>query len=104
MAINKSFKLKNGLDVADSAIIRGVLVASGLVYPTADGNPNDVIKTDGNGNLTLGKISVSDLADVVITSLRDGGLLAYDSATQSWVATNQITEERQDISTDGGFY
>lgn len=104
MAVDKNFKVKHGLDVADSANIGGELRASGLRYPTADGNTNDVIKTDGSGNLSLGKLSISDLDDVVLASLREGGLLIYDSAQQRWVASNTITEEKQDISADGGFY
>lgn len=104
MAIDKNFKVKHGLEVADSAIINGLLVAAGLRYPTADGNINDVIKTDGSGNLSFGKLSISDLDDVVLASLREGGLLVYDSAAQKWTATNTITEDKQDITTDGGFY
>lgn len=104
MAIDKNFKVKHGLEVADSANIGGTLVASGLRYPTGDGNNNDVIKTDGSGNLSFGRISLSELDDVVLASLREGGLLVYDSANQRWTATNIITEDKQDITTDGGFY
>lgn len=104
MAVDKNFKVKHGLEVADSAVINGILKASGLRYPTADGNTNDVIKTDGSGNLSLGKLSISDLDDVVLASLREGGLLVYDSAAQKWTATNTITEDKQDITTDGGFF
>jgi hypothetical protein len=104
VAIDKNFKVKHGLEVADSAIINGILVAAGLKYPTVDGNVNDVIKTDGSGNLSLGKLSISDLDDVVLASLREGGLLVYDSAAQKWTATNSITVDKQDITTDGGFY
>lgn len=104
MAIDKNFKVKHGLEVADSASIGGPLVVKGMRYPIADGNINDVIKTDGSGNLSFGKLSISDLDDVVLASLREGGLLVYDSAAQKWTATNTITEDKQDITTDGGFY
>lgn len=104
MAIDKNFKVKHGLEVADSATIIGLLTASGLKYPVIDGSVNDVIKTDGSGNLSLGKLSISDLDDVVLASLREGGLLVYDSAAQKWTATNTITEDKQDITTDGGFF
>lgn len=104
MAIDKNFKVKHGLDVADSANIGGILTASGIKYPVSDGNLNDVIKTDGSGNLSFGRISLSELDGVVLTSLREGGLLVYDSANQRWTATNSITEDKQDITTDGGFF
>ena len=46
MAVSKNFEVKKGLTVADSAVIGGVLVASGLRYPTADGAANNIIKTN----------------------------------------------------------
>ena len=47
MAINKDFRVKNGLVVEEGAII------SGLSYPTTDGSVGHVLTTDGNGNLTF---------------------------------------------------
>ena len=45
MAVKKNFVVKNGIEIQDSATIGGVLKASGLTYPTTDGNNNEVIKT-----------------------------------------------------------
>jgi len=104
MAVNRRFIVKNGIEVADSAVISGTLVASGLQYPTADGITNDVLKTDGNGVLSLGKIRIEDLSDVNLASLTQGGLLIYDSATGKFVANNNIDEDNQNITTDGGFF
>lgn len=101
MAVNKNFIVKRGLEVNDSAVIHGVLVASGLRYPTADGNLNDVIKTNGLGQLGFGKLAISDLSDVDVQSLADEGLLVYDSAESKWTARNDIAV---DVNTDGGFY
>ena len=78
MAVNKSFVVKHGLRVGDSADITGTLHATGLTYPTSDGSYNSVIKTDGNGNLSLGKIRMHDLQDVNLLSLSHGGLIIYD--------------------------
>jgi hypothetical protein len=102
MAIKKNFVVKTGLEVADSAVVRGVFEASGLRYPTSDGNANDVIKTDGSGVLNFGKLSISDLNDVNLTGLEEEGLLVYDSATSKWVAKNELVGA--DITSDGGFY
>lgn len=99
-----NFRVKRGIEINDSAIIGGALVASGLRYPTTDGSSNDVIKTDGNGNLTFGKVAINELEDVILNSLKEGGLLQYDSANQVWRSLNTITEEKHDITSDGGFY
>lgn len=101
MAINKRFIVRKGLEVNDSAVLNGVLVASGLRYPTLDGNPNDVIKTNGAGTLSFGKLAISDLSDVDMQSLQDEGLLVYDSDEGKWFAKNEIVA---DITSDGGFY
>src|SRR6056300_1679196 len=42
---------------ADTLTVRTALTASGLNYPTVDGTENEVIKTDGAGNLSLGHIT-----------------------------------------------
>ena len=105
MALKKNFKLRHGLEVADSAVIGGVLKAAGLTYPTSDGNSHDVLKTDGNGNLTFGRIKISEIEDVLLTGLINGGLLQYDSAYQRWVVSTELdTEEDQNLTTDGGTY
>ena len=101
MAISKRFIVRKGLEVNDSAVLNGVLVASGLRYPTADGNPNDVIKTNGTGTLSFGKLALGDLSDVDMQSLQDEGLLVYDSDEGKWFAKNEIIA---DITSDGGFY
>ena len=102
MAVNKNFIVKRGLEVQDSAVINGILVASGLKYPSQYGTANDVIKTDGSGNLSLGKLQMNNLSDVDMQSLENGGLLIYDSASEKWIAGNDLVQ--QDINSDGGFY
>jgi hypothetical protein len=102
VAVKQNFKVKTGLEVADSATVGGVFTASGLVYPTSDGFANDVMKTDGNGSLSLGKLRIRDLDDVDLSTLEEEGLLVYDSANEKWVAKNELVG--QDITSDGGFY
>lgn len=63
MAVQKNFVVKNGLEVGDSASITGVLVASGITYPTSDGTANQVITTDGAGNLTLQPVDYNNLTN-----------------------------------------
>lgn len=104
-AIKKAFSV-NKLVVNDSAVI------SGLLYPTADGTDGQVLITNGEGQLTFttvsgvggGATNLSDLNDVVLDGLEQGGILQYDSAQQNWVVSNNITEEQQDLTSDGGFY
>ena len=57
MAVKQNFVVQSGLEVADSAVVTGVFKASGLTYPTADGNNNEVIKTNGSGSLSFGTLS-----------------------------------------------
>jgi hypothetical protein len=102
VAVKKNFKVKSGLEVADSAVVGGVFKASGLTYPTSDGLINEVIKTDGSGTLNFGKLNVGDLNDVDLLTLAHNGLLIYDSAVEKWVARNELVG--QDITSDGGFY
>lgn len=102
MAVKKNFVVKAGLEVADSAVVTGVFKASGLQYPTADGNANEVIKTNGSGILNFGKLTVGDLGDVNLNTLEDEGILVYDSATEKWIAKNELVGT--DITSDGGFY
>lgn len=100
MAGSMNFKVKKGLEVADSATIGGGLTVAGIKYPTRDGNRNDVIKTDGNGTLSFGKLSMGDLEDVNLNSLTKGGILIYDSGYEQWIAGNQL--QQQDVN--GGYF
>lgn len=105
MALKKNFKINTGLEVSDSVNISGALTAAGLSYPTADGTNQDVLKTDGQGNLTFGRIRISEIEDVLLDGLINGGLLQYDSARQKWVVSTELdTDEDQNLTTDGGFY
>lgn len=101
MAVRKNFIVKNGLEVGDSATV-GSLTAAGIKYPTTDGNTNEVIKTNGSGSLAFGTLSVGDLSDVNLDTLQQEGLLIYDSATEQWIAKNEIVGA--EVNSDGGFY
>lgn len=101
MAVRKNFIVKNGLEVGDSATV-GSLTAAGIKYPTADGNTNEVIKTNGSGTLEFGTLRVGDLSDVNLDTLQQEGLLIYDSATEQWIAKNEIVGA--EVNSDGGFY
>jgi hypothetical protein len=61
MATNKKFRVKHGLEVNT---LSGS--TSTLVFPTTDGTANQVIQTDGSGNLSFTSISTNflGLADV----------------------------------------
>jgi len=102
MAVKQNFIVKTGLEVADSATVGGVFKASGIQYPTIDGNNNEVIKTNGSGTLSFGTLRIRDLNDVDLSSLQNEGLLIFDSATNTFQAKNEL--EGQDITSDGGFY
>lgn len=95
MAVQKNFVVKNGLEVGDSASITGVLVASGITYPTSDGSANQALITDGAGNLTLQTVNYNNLSNTpnvldsadVLAAVTADGFTKYDSAN----ASGQIT-------------
>jgi len=105
-ALRKPFSIAGGVVVEDSAVI------SGLLYPISDGTDGQVLTTNGAGVLTFTSVSgggggvtnLADLDDVIVAGLEQGGILQYDSAEQKWVVSNDITEEQQDLTSDGGFY
>ena len=62
MATQKKFVVKNGL------------IASGLTYPTADGTANQTIVTDGAGNLTFERTSISETVQMLVKNVSGGSL------------------------------
>jgi hypothetical protein len=102
MAVKQNFVVKAGIEIADSATVGGVFKASGIQYPTEDGNNNEVIKTNGSGTLSFGTLRIRDLSDVDLSTLQQEGLLIFDSATNTFQARNELIG--QDINSDGGFY
>ena len=65
-----------------------------LTLPSSDGNPNQVLKTDGSGGLSwvdqsTSSISVlNDLTNVNAPSPLEGQAIVYDSTTSNWVASD----------------
>ena len=62
MATNKKFRVKHGLEVNT---LSGS--TSTLVFPTTDGTANQVIQTDGSGNLSFTSISTNFLGLAAVT-------------------------------------
>ena len=102
--MNKDFKVKNGLQVADSATFGGTITAAD---PTSDSH----VVTRGFLNQNLGKVNVSDSAP----SSPVEGMMYFDSISQhiyiyfnsSWIAiatvddTQNIPDHIHDTSIDG---
>jgi hypothetical protein len=82
VAINKDFRVKNGIIVEEGAII------SGLSYPTVDGSADYVIATDGSGNLTLQPAKA--IASNVSYDNAESGLVA--SSVQSAIDELQVNK------------
>ena len=63
----------------------GPLEASGLKYPTSDGTANQILKTDGSGNLSFtddaGGIALTDLSVGAEASASGDGAISYDNTT-----------------------
>lgn len=54
---------------SDSVNITGSLIASGITYPTADGTSNQVITTDGSGNLSFTSVDPEGTAVALAIAL-----------------------------------
>jgi non-ribosomal peptide synthetase component E (peptide arylation enzyme) len=102
MAIKQKFVIKTGLDVTDSAVFRGAFQIGNLRYTGLDDSAGAVMRTDGAGNLSLSKLRINDLSGVNLQALEEGGLLIYDSATEQFVAGNNLVGIN--VDQDGGFY
>jgi hypothetical protein len=63
----------------------GKVRIDGIYYPTADGTANQVLQTDGAGNLSFGSISLAldDVSDVTLTAPSNGQVLNYNGS--AWV-------------------
>jgi len=63
--------------------IVGVLTASGLTYPTSDGNANQVLVTDGAGNLSFTDQSSSSDNGPGVTTTNSTAQVAIDSFSKT---------------------
>ena len=82
-----------------------------LTLPNTDGNADQVLKTDGSGNLDWvdqssgGASTLSALTDVTTSSLESYDALYYDASTSTWLSGNlnsrSITTDSQNTYTFG---
>ena len=58
-----------------------------FTLPGADGSANQVIETDGAGNLSFRTVTstIDGATDTNITSAADGAMLLYDTGTSKWI-------------------
>lgn len=67
--------------------IDGAFTASGLIYPTSDGTSNQVLTTDGQGNLSFGAAGTVETASYVSSSNVDGPLGMDSVLSSSYAVT-----------------
>ena len=102
MATNKKFRVKHGLEVNT---LSGS--TSTLVFPTTDGTANQVIQTDGSGNLSFTSISTNflGLADVTPSTFRgQGGKVVQVNAAGNALEFGGVTlgQSSRDSNTGDG--
>jgi len=72
---------------------------SALRLPSGYGKKNDVMRSDGHGNLVWAALPVqrqlADLADVAAHSEKEGQVLAFEAG--KWVNTNALIEIKREI-------
>tara|TARA_Y100000004_G_scaffold41296_1_gene44876 strand:+ start:971 stop:2398 length:1428 start_codon:yes stop_codon:yes gene_type:complete len=58
-----------------------------FTLPGADGSANQVVETDGSGNLSFRTVTstIDGATDTNITSAADGAMLLYDTGTSKWI-------------------
>ena len=58
-----------------------------FTLPSADGSANQVVETDGSGNLSFRTVTstIDGATDTNITSAADGAMLLYDTGTSKWI-------------------
>tara|TARA_B100000900_G_scaffold55017_1_gene40936 strand:- start:4461 stop:7325 length:2865 start_codon:yes stop_codon:yes gene_type:complete len=94
------------LSITPAAFVSGALTASGLAYPTSDGSANQVIQTDGSGNLSFGNKQSSSQVDTYATS-GDGSTTAFDTGTNpldeknTWVFIDGVYQQKSTYSYSG---
>ena len=94
------------LTITPAAFVSGALTASGLAYPTSDGSANQVIQTDGSGNLSFGNKASSSQVDTYATS-GDGSTTAFDTGTNpldeknTWVFIDGVYQQKSTYSYSG---
>jgi len=102
MATNKKFRVKHGLEVNT---LSGS--TSTLVFPTTDGTANQVIQTDGSGNLSFTSISTNflGLADVTPSTFSgQGGKVVQVNAAGNALEFGGVTlgQSSRDSNTGDG--
>ena len=65
-----------------SALKLGNLIANGLTYPTSDGTANQVIQTDGSGNLTFTDVATT------LDAVTDNGATTTNTITVGGITTS----------------
>ena len=94
--------VNNDINITPSGT--GNVVISGQAFPGADGDANQVLKTDGSGNLSwttlgAGVSAIDDLSDVTISSPTAGQILTYSMSGQ-WENQNAPAGGIASVSAD----
>jgi hypothetical protein len=95
------------LTLTAAPLVTGALTASGLSYPTSDGSANQVIKTDGSGNLSF----VTAITDGAVvhnyTATGDGSTVTFDTGinpqdeVNTWVHIDGVYQNKSEYSYNG---
>ena len=81
----------------------GKLVLDGLNWPNADGSPDQVLKTDGAGNLMFGNAPILDIGTATTTNNIQTTISTISTANNTvYMIEAHIAARRTDAGTEGG--
>ncbi len=83
----------------------GKVSISGLLYPTADGSANQVLKTDGAGNLSFTTLSANSISEnntnITVTDSGTGSIVATVDGNTELTITDEGVRVHGNLTIDG---
>ncbi len=93
------------IDLALSGKGTGQIIIGVLTMPGSDGDANQVLKTDGSGNLSFGDVPVLTVDTVTTTNNSSTTISTLSTATDTvYLVETHIVARRTDASNEGGCF
>ena len=84
--------------------VTGGAVLNGLTYPASDGSADQVIKTDGSGNLSFANTSSGGGKVINVWYGQDTTSRSYSGSTYNWIDVPNLSKDITPASTSSKFW